>query len=331
MGFLKPTAPPYDPLVWEKLPFRERARQSCQAWALQGYGTPIAIYFLYAIKILALRRGVGLLLQLHAGHGRASDRSRPGGSSRWRSRRRSSGACSSRASGLGCGSGPLTGRYFPPVGGFLYFLRPGTTKLPLFPGAPIVGGFRRTWLDVALYAACAWRSSSRRWSSAQPSRRADDRRSRCSSSSSGSPTRRSFLAARGEHFWTTLIGLRPRDELDPAARRRCMLALWFWAGVSKLNHHFPSVVCVMTTQQPRSRASRGCASASTSTTPTTCARRCSRSSPHGGTRARVRRADRSSFSATAARSPSSGSCCMVLLHTLHHEQRSRWACRSSGT
>src|SRR6185369_225356 len=55
--------------------------------------------------------------------------------------------------GLGCGSGPLTGRYVPPIGGALYFLRPGTTKLPVFEGAPIIGGWRRTWLDVSLYAA----------------------------------------------------------------------------------------------------------------------------------------------------------------------------------
>src|SRR6185436_18563261 len=58
--------------------------------------------------------------------------------------------------GLGCGSGPLTGRYFPPLGGALYFLRSGTTKLPVLAGAPFVGGPRRTWLDVALYAGtCA--------------------------------------------------------------------------------------------------------------------------------------------------------------------------------
>ncbi|MBK6529013.1 MAG: DUF3556 domain-containing protein [Deltaproteobacteria bacterium] len=31
------------------------------------------------------------------------------------------------------------------------------------------------------------------------------------------------------------------------------LALWFWAGVSKLNHHFPTVVCVMTSNGPLTR------------------------------------------------------------------------------
>ena len=55
--------------------------------------------------------------------------------------------------GLGCGSGPMNARFKPPFGGFLHFLRPGTTKLALFPNAPLIGGIRRTWLDVALYAA----------------------------------------------------------------------------------------------------------------------------------------------------------------------------------
>lgn len=55
--------------------------------------------------------------------------------------------------GLGCGSGPLTGRYLPPVGGALYFARPGTIKRPLFPSLPLLGGTTRTALDVALYLA----------------------------------------------------------------------------------------------------------------------------------------------------------------------------------
>ena len=52
-----------------------------------------------------------------------------------------------------CSTGPMTGRFIPPIGGVLHFLRPGTTKLSLFPGLPVIGGTRRTRLDVALYAA----------------------------------------------------------------------------------------------------------------------------------------------------------------------------------
>ena len=55
--------------------------------------------------------------------------------------------------GLGCGSGPLTGRYVPPIGGFLYFMRPGTLKAPLFVDMPLIGRVERGWIDVVVYAA----------------------------------------------------------------------------------------------------------------------------------------------------------------------------------
>ena len=51
MGLLEPTPPPYDPLAWARLPMAERGRQVCAAWAMQGYGTPLAVYALYAVKL----------------------------------------------------------------------------------------------------------------------------------------------------------------------------------------------------------------------------------------------------------------------------------------
>ena len=54
MNFLRslitPAPPPYDALEWEKAPFPERCRQVCQAWALQGYGSPLSVALLYAVK-----------------------------------------------------------------------------------------------------------------------------------------------------------------------------------------------------------------------------------------------------------------------------------------
>ena len=50
--FLKPVPPPYDPLEWVKKPFAERSRMVCCAWAMQGYGTPLAVYLLYAVKVV---------------------------------------------------------------------------------------------------------------------------------------------------------------------------------------------------------------------------------------------------------------------------------------
>ena len=46
--------------------------------------------------------------------------------------------------GLGSGSMPLALRFSPPIGGVLYWLRPGTVRLPPFPDkVPFTRGFRR--------------------------------------------------------------------------------------------------------------------------------------------------------------------------------------------
>ena len=47
----------------------------------------------------------------------------------------------------------MNARFDPWFGGCRHFLRPGTTKLPLFRGTPLIGGDTRNWLDVVLYAA----------------------------------------------------------------------------------------------------------------------------------------------------------------------------------
>ena len=51
MSLMRPVPVPYDALAWVKRPFAERARMVCEAWALQGYGTPPAIYLLHILKI----------------------------------------------------------------------------------------------------------------------------------------------------------------------------------------------------------------------------------------------------------------------------------------
>ena len=45
---------------------------------------------------------------------------------------------------------PLTFRFLPPIGGILYWLRPGTVRLPPWPDrVPLTRGTRRTVVDVA--------------------------------------------------------------------------------------------------------------------------------------------------------------------------------------
>ena len=246
MSLLQPTPAPYDPLDWVKKPFTERARMVCEAWALQGYGTPPAIYVVHVLKI-ALYIGAWLVFC-----GRSPGLGGISTLSQWwlspiAFEKAILWSMMFEGLGLGCGFGPLTGRYFPPIGGVLYFVRPGTTKLAVFPRLPVLGGTRRTWLDVALYvglqvlvlraliAAVPDASHLVPIAVLVPVL--------------GLADRTIFLALRAEHYWTTIVCFAVAGDWIAGAKA-VQLALWFWAGFSKLNHHFPTVVCVMTSNSP---------------------------------------------------------------------------------
>ena len=246
MGLLAPTPTPYAPLEWVKKPLPERARMACEAWAAQGYGAPIGIYVVYLVKVALYVLGWALFCGTSPALGGLSS------IARWwlhpiAFEKAIVWSMFFEVLGLGCGSGPLTARYFPPVGGFLYFLRPGTTKLPFFPGAPIIGTKTRTILDVLLYAALLVASV---MALVAPEL--------------GMPEllplvilvpllgildKTLFLAARSEHYWVTIVVLAFGSHWIAGAKA-VQLALWFWAGFSKLNHHFPAVACVMTSNAP---------------------------------------------------------------------------------
>ncbi|HMI91246.1 MAG TPA: DUF3556 domain-containing protein, partial [Polyangiales bacterium] len=249
MGMLNPLPPPYDPVAWTQLPFAERAQAVCAAWALQGYGSPIAAYALYAVKlVLYVAAWVGFCAMSPSLGG-------PSEIARWwlepiAFQKAILWSMLFEGLGLGCGSGPLTGRYSPPIGGVLYFARPGTTKLAVFPKLPLLGGNRRSWLDVALYLAVVGLLL---WQLCAP---AIDPRALLAVvvivPLLGLSDRTIFLAFRSEHYWTTLLCFVFASHWIAGAKA-VQLALWFWAGFSKLNHHFPAVVCVMTSNSPFTR------------------------------------------------------------------------------
>ncbi len=249
MGLLAPTPPPYSPLEWRTLPFAERVRLVCQAWALQGYGAPIGVYLVYAIKIGLYALGWALFC------GAGSPAFTLGRIADWwlepvAFQKAIVWSLLFEVLGLGCGSGPLTGRYMPPLGGALYFLRPGTTKLPFFPGAPIIGARTRGLLDAALYlglVVCAVRALLAHALELQhllpiailvPAL--------------GVLDKTVFLAARAEHYWVVIVCFTATNDWLAGAMV-VQLALWFFAGFSKLNHHFPTVACVMTSNGPFTR------------------------------------------------------------------------------
>jgi hypothetical protein len=152
MGFMSPELPDVDPDTWLTLPRATRLQVVTRHWVEHGFGTPYGAYLLYLIKIglyIAVPAAIISLTPGLGGLGRIAD---------WWTQpivyqKVIIFTLLFEVLGFGCGSGPLTGRFMPPIGGFLYWLRPNTIRLPAWPGkVPLTKGDSRSVVDVALYA-----------------------------------------------------------------------------------------------------------------------------------------------------------------------------------
>lgn len=261
MGLLDPAPPPFEVAAWRRLPHLERIRPLAQDWALNGFGTPVAVYFLYLFKILAYA-GLGFLL-IEATSGRPA----------WTNpivfEKAVVWTMLWEVLGLGAGSLPLTLRFSPMVGGFLYWLRPGTTRLPPWPERlPGTRGTTRTWLDVSLYGAllaallylllAPGTDATAPWIGGTVARLDPVAVAAMLAVllALGLRDKVPFLAARAEVYGNlALIFLFPLTDMVIAAQL-VFFCIWWGAASSKLNRHFPFVVTVMISNTPwnRSRA-----------------------------------------------------------------------------
>lgn len=121
-----------------------------------GFGSPIALHLFYVVKILLYILGGWLFAVGTTGLGGLAGFTDVG--SWWTEpivfQKVVLFTMLFEVTGLGCGFGPLNNRYFPPMGSILYWLRPGTIRLPPWPGRiPLTRGTARTPLDAALYGA----------------------------------------------------------------------------------------------------------------------------------------------------------------------------------
>lgn len=242
--------PPYPPGRILGAPFAEKVRLVCRTWAAQVAPTPLLVVGMYWFKYFALYfGGWAFFVSFNAGY--------PG----WHSPAEwaFTGDAFQKAilwsllyeiAGFGCSSGPMNARFVPPIGGYLYFLRPGTTKLPLWPQLPLLGGIRRTGVDVALHLANAYFLL--RALVAPEITASLLLPSVVLIPLLGIADKTVFLAARGEHYYVALLCLwaAAADELWIAGAKATWCGIWFWAATSKLNHHFPSVIMVMVNNGP---------------------------------------------------------------------------------
>ncbi|MEJ7635052.1 DUF3556 domain-containing protein [Aeromicrobium sp.] len=254
MGLIAPTLPDIDVDQWRAKPRAERTKVLQQHWATSGFGTPYAVYLLYVLKIGLYILG-GLLFAASTpgigGLGELSDW--------WTTpvvfQKVIVWTLLFEVLGFGCGFGPLTMRFLPPIGTFLYWLRPGTIRLPPWPDrVPGTKGSHRTILDIGLYVAVIASAlmillspADRDPGMIEPWRLVP---LLVLLPLLGLRDKTIFLAARSEHYWvTTIVLLFPFVDMILAAKL-IMIALWWGAATSKINRHFPFVVSTMLSNAP---------------------------------------------------------------------------------
>lgn len=267
MGFTAPAAPPVDIEEWKLKPLLQRIKPLAQDWAVNGVGAPTAVYLLYIVKLVIFAVGGALVISATTpGLGGL------GSISNWWTepivfQKVVVWTMLWEFLGLGAGSMPLTFRFLPPIGGVLYWLRPGTIRLPPFPNRiPFTRGSARTLLDVALYAGVLGSATYLLVSDGEPVSGAAAGRLDTTAIAVllgflallGLRDKVSYLCARPELYGLLLVVfLFPLGNLIVASQL-VFVCIWWGAAASKLNKHFPFVVAVMISNTPwnRSRAAK---------------------------------------------------------------------------
>jgi transmembrane protein DUF3556 len=259
MGFLQPSPPPFDLETWKRQPFLTRLKANAQDWAVNGFGTPGIVYVLYIVKLTIFLVGAFILIGATTpGFGGLGD------FSDWWSepivfQKFAVWTLVWEILGLGSGSMMLALRFKPPIGGVLYWLRPGTVRLPPWPDkVPLTEGFRRTAFDVALYAAVLAVGIFLFVSDGDPEGiRLDTTWIAVLLgliALLGFRDKVPFLASRPEVYgFVLLVSLFPLDEVIPGWQF-VFFFIWWGAAASKLNHHFPFVIQVMISNTPWNRS-----------------------------------------------------------------------------
>ncbi|MCB9656686.1 MAG: DUF3556 domain-containing protein [Sandaracinaceae bacterium] len=243
---MDPILPEFDIREWRQKPWPTRYRMACQDWVVRGYGSPLPVYIFYVLKAALYVWLWSVFVARTPGLGQLADIG-----TWWAApiaiQKAVLFSLLFEVVGLGCDCGPLAGRYNPPFGSVLHFLRPGTLKLPFFPRLPLLGGTKRTPLDVLLFAALL---GALLYALLAPTLTPMHVAPvvalvlLC-----GVTDTTIFLSARAEHFLTAAICLLFADDWL-AGLKWTWAAIWFWAAVSKLTPHFPLVVSVMQATSP---------------------------------------------------------------------------------
>jgi hypothetical protein len=153
MGFKTGDFPPVDPDTFLDKPLFERTRTLALHWVEYGFGTPRMIHTTYIMKLLVLYLGIGLTLITVT-----SDLGKPWEVTSWWDepivyQKLVLWTMFLETVGVAGSWGPLAGKFKPMTGGLLFWLRPGTIRMPPWADkVPGTSGDTRTAFDALLYA-----------------------------------------------------------------------------------------------------------------------------------------------------------------------------------
>ena len=242
MGFTAPNFPDLDLAAWREGSRSERLKPMARHVASVGFGTPDVVYTLYATKIaLYIAGAIGFALTTPGIDGFFSV------TNWWAApivfTKLVLWTMLFEVLGLGCGFGPLNLRINPPLGSFLYWLRPGTIRLPPWPSrVPGTAGDARAPLDVLLYAGLLVSLVVAAWGAVP---RGQLIAVLVLLVLCGLRDKVLFLAARGEVYGSLTVALCFTGADGLIGAKLVMLLIWWGAATSKLNHHFPNVIACM--------------------------------------------------------------------------------------
>ncbi len=259
MGLISPRLPDLDYEEWNRKPLMQRIKPMAQDWAEGGFGTPDAVLLLYVLKLVLYAVGAAAVTALTPGIGGLGDLG-----DWWTEpiffQKVVVFTLLFEVLGLGCGFGPLTLRFLPPVGAPLHWLRPGTIRLPPWPRhVPLTAGTTRSMADVALYLAVILSASWLLLSPGQGPGVGTIEPLRflplfVSLGLIGLRDKTIFLAARTEVYGTLALMFFFSGADMIVGLKLIIVLIWWGAAFSKLNQHFPHVVAVMMSNSPILRA-----------------------------------------------------------------------------
>jgi len=265
MGLMTGNFPPVDPATFMDKPYRERIKTLTGQWADHGFGSPKIIMVMYLVKLVLFYAVGGILVGTLTSHLNPLD---PASwffapvfyekAVLW--------TVLLECLGFAGSWGPLAGHFRPMSGGVHYYARRGTIRLAPWPGKiPFTKGDERTAVDVLLYVALL---AALVLSLAVPGVHTHGIDRALASNHGlvapgaiiavivllvtlGLRDKVVFIAARSEQYLPALIFMAFFPFVDMiVAAKLLIVVVWFGAGFSKCNRHFPNVLGPMVSNVP---------------------------------------------------------------------------------